>query len=147
MKPFIKTLAACALAAAALGTINRSTAAEFVLFIYEAPAELAKRTDKTSVGGEYWGSYAKYGEALKSAGVLRGGAALHTNAEARTVLSRNDKPQVLNAPAATAQEQLGGFFIIDVKDRDAAIGWAKKAPSYLTGRVEVRPSYPAPTMQ
>ncbi len=147
MKPLIKTLAVCAVAATALGTITRSTAAEFVLFIYEAPAELAKRADKSPLGGEYWGSYAKYGEALKAAGVLRGGAALHANAEARTVLSRHDKPQTLTGPAANAQDQLGGFFIIDVKDRDAAISWAKKAPSYTTGRVEVRPSYPAPTMQ
>jgi hypothetical protein len=149
MKPFAKTLARALLAASALGALGAVTqarAAEFILFIYESPTELAKRVDQSPTGQQYWAAYAKYGEALKTANVLRGGAALQTNAEARTVFARNEKPQVLSGPVATAKEQLGGFFIIDVADRDAAIAWAKKAPSYMTCRVEVRPSYPAPTM-
>lgn len=45
-----------------------------------------------------------------------------------------------DGPFADSKEQLGGTFVIEVADLDAAIEWAKRAPSVGWGAVEVRPS-------
>jgi hypothetical protein len=44
-----------------------------------------------------------------------------------------------DGPYAEAKEMLGGFFLIDVPDRDAALAWAAKCPGAAHGAVEVRP--------
>ena len=44
-----------------------------------------------------------------------------------------------DGPFADTKEQLGGTFVIDVPDLDAALDWAGKAPSVAWGAVEVRP--------
>ena len=49
------------------------------------------------------------------------------------------KPQVLDGPYAETKEQLGGYFIVDVPDLDAAISWAARCPAASHGVVEVRP--------
>jgi hypothetical protein len=46
---------------------------------------------------------------------------------------------VLDGPYADSKEQLGGLFIIDVPDLDAAISWAARCPAATHGVVEVRP--------
>jgi hypothetical protein len=68
-------------------------------------------------------AYRAYAEALVKAGVMRGGERL----------------QVLNGPYAEVKEQLGGYYIIDVADLDAAISWAAKCPGASHGTMEVRP--------
>ena len=52
---------------------------------------------------------------------------------------RNGQSEVLNGPYADTQEQLGGYFVIDVPDLDAALQWAARCPSSAYGTVEVRP--------
>lgn len=47
--------------------------------------------------------------------------------------------RVQDGPFADTKERLGGTFVIDVPDLDAAIGWARKAPSVSWGAVEIRP--------
>ena len=47
--------------------------------------------------------------------------------------------RIQDGPFADTKEQLGGTFVIDVDDLDAAIGWAGKAPSVKWGAVEIRP--------
>jgi hypothetical protein len=49
------------------------------------------------------------------------------------------KPKVLNGPYAETKEQLGGYYIIDVPDLDAAISWAARCPGADGGVMEVRP--------
>jgi hypothetical protein len=46
---------------------------------------------------------------------------------------------VLNGPYADSKEQLGGIYILDVPDLDAALAWAARCPSAEFGVVEVRP--------
>ena len=48
--------------------------------------------------------------------------------------------QIQDGPFADTKEQLGGTFVIDVPDLDAAIEFARQAPSVEWGAVEVRPS-------
>ena len=52
---------------------------------------------------------------------------------------RDDKAQVLDGPYAETKEQLGGFYIVEAKDLDAAIDWAARCPGAASGAVEVRP--------
>jgi hypothetical protein len=46
---------------------------------------------------------------------------------------------VHDGPFAEGREQLGGFYIIDVPDLDAAIAWARELPMHGAGAVEIRP--------
>ena len=57
----------------------------------------------------------------------------------------NSKPQVLDGPYVDSKEQLGGYFVIDAADLDAAIAWAARCPAAAHGVVEVRPLWDMPT--
>ena len=84
-------------------------------------------------------AYGAYTEALKKAGVLRGGERLQPTATATVVRAKNGKTSVLNGPYAEIKEQLGGYYVVEVADLDAAIGWAARCPGAEYGAIEVRP--------
>ncbi|MEA2260736.1 MAG: hypothetical protein QOJ51_3561 [Acidobacteriaceae bacterium] len=84
-------------------------------------------------------AYAAYGEALKSSGVIQGSNRLQPSSVATTVRNTNGKSQVLDGPYVDSKEQLGGYFLIDVPDLDAALSWASRCPASQHGVVEVRP--------
>jgi hypothetical protein len=87
-------------------------------------------------------AYAAYTEAMQKAGVIRGGERLRPTSEATTVRVKNGKTDVLDGPYADTKEQLGGFYLIDVPDLDAALSWAARCPGASTGTMEVRPIWP-----
>ena len=93
------------------------------------PAEQDQRT----------GAYHAYSEALRQAGVLRGGARLEPSTAATTVRLVDGRPQVLDGPYVDSREQLGGYFLIEVADLDAALSWAHRCPGVSHGIVEVHP--------
>lgn len=74
-----------------------------------------------------------------SAGVNQGGEALTPVETAKTVRVRGGRPEVKDGPFAETKEQLGGFYILDLPDLDAAIDWARKFPNVESGSVEIRP--------
>jgi hypothetical protein len=85
---------------------------------------------------------AKYGalmEELGSAGVLQGGERLRPVADATTVRVRDGEVLTSDGPFAETKEQIGGYFIVDCKDLDAAIEVAAKIPGAALGSIEVRP--------
>lgn len=84
-------------------------------------------------------AYLAYAEALKQAGALLGSNRLRGTNTATTVRIENGKSQVLNGPYADTREQLGGYFLIDVPDLDAALSWAARCPGASHGTIEVRP--------
>jgi hypothetical protein len=84
-------------------------------------------------------AYQAYVEAMMQAGVLKGSQRLQPSANATTVRLADGKPKVLDGPYADSREQLGGYFLIDVPDLDAAISWASRCPATGHGVVEVRP--------
>ncbi|MBC7843753.1 MAG: hypothetical protein H7099_15640 [Gemmatimonadaceae bacterium] len=118
---------------------------QFSIMIWETPEQLALRTDGAR-GGAYWAAFADYGAELQKAGVLRGGTALRTGDAVRTVTVRNGRSMVASRAHVNSRTALGGYFIIEVPTLDDAVRWAERLPSALTGAVEVRPAYPAPTM-
>ena len=84
-------------------------------------------------------AYGAYTQALKDAGVLRGGERLQPSTTATVVRTKSGKTSVLNGPYAEVKEQLGGYYIIEAPDLDAAIGWAARCPGAQFGAIEVRP--------
>ena len=74
-------------------------------------------------------AYAAYSEAMGKAGVVLGGNRLRPTAEATTVRVKGGKTEVLDGPYADTKEQLGGYYLIDVPDLDAALSWAARCPS------------------
>ncbi|GAB2464844.1 YciI family protein [Promicromonospora xylanilytica] len=81
-----------------------------------------------------------YATALDQAGVLLSAEVLQPSSSTTTVAVRDGELRVQDGPFAETKEQLGGTFVIDVPDLDAALAWAQKAPSVQWGTVEVRPS-------
>jgi hypothetical protein len=86
-------------------------------------------------------AYMAYSEALTKAGVLTGSGRLQPSSAATTVRIADGKPQVLDGPYVDSKEQLGGYFLIDVADLDAALSWAARCPAASHGVVEVRPTW------
>ena len=87
-------------------------------------------------------AYMAYTEATKKAGVLVGADRLQPTSAATTVRVANGKTEVLNGPYAETREQLGGYYLIDVPDLDAALSWAARCPGAATGTMEVRAIWP-----
>ena len=64
---------------------------------------------------------------------------LHPTSTATSVRVRDGKPLVTDGPFAETREQLGGYFLIDARDLDEAIGIAEMVPAGRWGTVEIRP--------
>ena len=80
-----------------------------------------------------------YGEEMRRAGVIRGGAELKPTSTATTVRFSNGRRSTVDGPFAETKEQLGGYYLIEVDDVDEAIKWAEKMPAMTEGAVEIRP--------
>jgi hypothetical protein len=89
-------------------------------------------------------AFMAYTQALRNAGVLLGGNALQPSTSATTVRVRDGKTHVLDGPFADTKEQLGGYYLIDVPDLDAALAWAARCPGAAFGTIEVRPVMETP---
>ncbi len=89
--------------------------------------------------GRMMAAYAAYTTAMKEGGVWIGGDRLRPTTTATVVRVKDGKPQVLNGPYAEIKEQLGGYYMIEAADLDAAIAWAARCPGAATGAIEVRP--------
>ena len=84
-------------------------------------------------------SWFAFTEELNQAGSNLAGEALLPAATATTVKVRDGKRITTDGPFAETKEVLGGFYIIEADDIDAALAWAEKIPSAPYGSVEVRP--------
>jgi hypothetical protein len=84
-------------------------------------------------------AFNSYAAALDAAGVLLAAEVLQPSVSTTTVRMADGALRVQDGPFADTKEQLGGTFVIDVPDLDAALAWAGRAPSVAWGPVEVRP--------
>jgi hypothetical protein len=80
----------------------------------------------------------KYNQALKDAGVLITLDGLHPPSVGARVSFAGGKPVVTDGPFTEAKEVLGGYWMIDVKSREEAIGWAKRCPASGNEIIEIR---------
>jgi len=110
---------------------------QYMLLLYASEAGWSKLTPAEQEQGV--AAYRAFTEALTNAGVYRGSNRLQGMSAASTVRVSNGKSQVLDGPYAESKEQLGGYYMIDVPDLDAALSWAARCPGASHGIVEVRP--------
>ena len=110
---------------------------KYVLLVYSNEAGM-QSASKAQVD-QMLAAYGAYVEALSKAGVAAGTGRLQGTAAATTVRVANGQTKVLDGPYAETKEQLGGYFIVDVPDLDAALSWAARCPGASHGVVEVRP--------
>lgn len=77
---------------------------------------------------------------MREAGVLLGGDGLQPTPTATTVVTGAGGAKTLHdGPFAETREHLGGYYLVEAADLDAAIAWAKRVPVVEGGKVEVRP--------
>jgi hypothetical protein len=110
---------------------------QYMLAIYgdERAAESMPRERMTEIVN----AYMAYTQALRDAKALVGSNRLRPTSAATTVRVADGRMQVLDGPFAETKEQLGGYYLIDVPDLDAALSWAARCPAAQYGTVEVRP--------
>ena len=110
---------------------------QYMLMIYsdESGRTKASKADMEQM----FAAYGAYTEALKKAGAMKDGNPLQGSSTASTVRVKDGKIKVLNGPYTESKEQLAGYYVIDVKDLDAALSWAAKCPGAQYGTMEVRP--------
>jgi hypothetical protein len=116
---------------------------QYLLMLYSREAGWSEMSEAEQREGI--AAYAAFTEALTTAGVLAGKNRLNPSSTATTVRVVDGKSQVLDGPFVDSKEQLGGYYLIDVPDLDAAIAWAARCPGARHGIVEVRPVWSAPT--
>jgi hypothetical protein len=76
---------------------------------------------------------------IKSSGQYLAANPLHPTSLATSVRVCDGKRFVTDGPFAETHEHLGGYFLIDAKDLDEAIGIAARIPMARKGTVEIRP--------
>src|SRR5258708_28338 len=110
---------------------------QYLLALYSEEAGWSRMTKAEQEQG--MAAYKAYTEALSKAGALKGSNRLQPSSAATTARVANGKSQVLDGPFVETKEQMGGYYLIDVADLDAAISWAARCPGASHGVVEVRP--------
>jgi hypothetical protein len=88
-------------------------------------------------------AFQAYAKALDDAGVLASAEVLQQSSTTTTVTLASGELVVQDGPFADTKEQLGGTFVIDVPALDAAIEWARRAPSVSWGTSRSDPLQPA----
>jgi hypothetical protein len=80
-----------------------------------------------------------FNEKMTQAGAWVFGAGLHPASSATVVRAHADQVSMTDGPYAESKEQMGGFWVIEAPDLDAALDWAAQAAAACEGPVEVRP--------
>ena len=109
---------------------------QYLLTLYADENAFSKMTPEQQQQG--YAAYMAYTEALKAAGVHVSSNRLRPSGSATTLRSTNGKTQILDGPFLDTKEQLGGYYLIDAPDLDAALSWAGRCPGVGHGTVEVR---------
>ncbi len=111
---------------------------KLMMLIYEAPEDLAKRTDPAQQPA-YGAAWMAYARALAEAGVVVSGSGLQAPGTGTTLRLRDGRRHVQDGPFADTKEQLGGYFILEVSDLDTALDLAARCPAVTAGGIELRP--------
>ncbi|MEA2279126.1 MAG: hypothetical protein QOI62_1326 [Solirubrobacteraceae bacterium] len=117
---------------------------KYMLLIYADPSKgPAEGSPEAEAEFKEWFAYS---QSLQDAGIMEDGQPLQPPAAATTVSRRNGDRVVTDGPFADTKEWLGGYFVIDVPDLDAALEHAARMPNIGYGTVEVRPVMAIPGM-
>ena len=106
----------------------------YLLLIYGNEAAASPEEDEATM--KEYGEFTRW---LVDSGMMLGGEALQPTTTATTVRLRDGSTLTTDGPFAETKEQLGGFYMIEAKDLDAAIDVAARIPGARGGSIEVRP--------
>ena len=110
---------------------------QYMLLIYGDPAGgPAEGTPEANAEMQQWFTYT---QGLEDDGSYVAGNALLPIDQATTVRVRDGQDIVTDGPFAETKEWLGGYYVVDVPDLNAALERAKRMPNIAHGTVEVRP--------
>ncbi|HEU4411848.1 MAG TPA: YciI family protein [Polyangiaceae bacterium] len=115
----------------------------YMLMFFETTAEVERRNDPERAPA-YWGAWNAYVSDLQKSGVVVSGNGLQPPHTATRVTLRAGKRHVQDGPLPDVKEHLGGYFVVDVRDLDAALELAARSPNVGAGHTEVRPVLPPP---
>src|SRR5918994_2318333 len=111
---------------------------------------LVKATDQSEAGDmpsqELLEQMQKYNEELVKAGVMLAGEGLHPSGKGARVRFSGDKRTVIDGPFTETKELVAGFWLFDVKSKEEAIEWVKRAPNPMPGtesEIEIRQIFEA----
>ena len=117
---------------------------QYMLLIYGDPSKgPAEGSPEAEAEHKEWFSYT---QAIREAGAWVSGEALEPPSTATTVAVRNGDRVVSDGPFADTKEWLGGFYVVEAADLDAALDHAARMPNISYGSVEVRPVMQIPGM-
>jgi hypothetical protein len=110
---------------------------QYLLMIYRSEAELSRMSpaDRQKMTGEY----GAFTQSIIQSGHFKAGDGLQPSTTATTVRVRDGKILTTDGPFAETREQLGGYYLIEAKDLDTALGIAARIPGARDGSIEVRP--------
>ena len=118
---------------------------EYMLMIYDDEKMWAKMADAQK--GAIMGQYREFTQGIVQSGHFRSGAPLQPTGTATTVREKGGKVLTTDGPYVETKEQLGGYYLVECKDLDEAIGIAARIPSVrFGGAIEVRPVLPTSQM-
>jgi hypothetical protein len=112
-------------------------AMQYLLMIYRSEAELGTMTpaDRKNMTAEY----GVFTQSIIQSGNFKAGDGLQPTSTATTVRVRDGKTLTTDGPFAETREQLGGYYLVEAKDLNAALEIAARIPGAKTGSIEVRP--------
>ncbi|MBV9562321.1 MAG: YciI family protein [Bradyrhizobium sp.] len=110
---------------------------QYLLMIYTNEAEYAKIGAAASQ--QMLGEYQAFTKSIIESGNFKAGDRLQPTTTATTVRVRDGKMLTTDGPFAETREQLGGYYLVEAKDLDAAISIAARIPGARVGSIEVRP--------
>jgi hypothetical protein len=116
---------------------------QFALLFYNAPHTLIPEAQREAVIGKTLAEMGAWQADLERAGVYRTGLRLSPVDTATSLRSQGDDVLVSDGPFAETKEILGGLVVIDCRDREEALRWARRCPIVQFGTVEVRPQWGA----
>jgi len=115
---------------------------QYLLMLYVRENDWPKMTPEQQQQGV--AAYMAYAQALQQAGAFKGSYRLQPSTAGTTIRMVDGKQQILDGPYAESKEQLGGYFLIEAENLDAAISWGARCPAASHGVVEVRPIWSMP---
>jgi hypothetical protein len=110
---------------------------KYMLLIYDDEQGRNKMTEAER--SQLIAEYMQFTKEIEASGHYKAGSQLWPTASATAVRVRDGKRLVTEGPFAETREQLGGYYLIEAKDLDEAIGIAVRIPSSRRGTIEVRP--------
>ena len=110
---------------------------QYLLLIYRNEAELGRMDP--AARQKMTAEYGTFTQSIIQSGNFKAGDRLRPVSTATTVRVKDGKTLTTDGPFAETREQLGGYYLVEAKDLDTAIGLAARIPGAREGSIEVRP--------